>query len=146
MNTNDYIKNRYEDQRDWLSKKAESNQNRYRFLRVLSLICAVSIPFLTGFVSDEAPFFKILIGVLGVVIAFCEGVLSLYKYQDNWITYRNTLNSLTREKALFDTESGSYFGLTEVDAFRNFVSNVENILSNENALWLANVKANGKEK
>ncbi len=72
MNSNDYIKNRCEDQRDWLSKKAESNQNRYRFLRVLSLICAVSIPFLTGFVSDEMPFFKILIGVLGVVIAFAK--------------------------------------------------------------------------
>jgi hypothetical protein len=142
METTDYIKNRFQTQFDWMSEKSEKNQRKYRFLRVVTLFCAISLPFLTGYASDERWYLKVLIGFLSVLIAFSEGLLSLYKYHDNWITYRNSVNVLGREKVLYDTKSGAYFQLSADDAFHTFVNNVENILANENSLWSANMKEN----
>ena len=142
METTNYIKDRFQQQFDWMSKKSEQNQVKYRTLRVITLFCAISLPFLTGYVTDEREYLKVIIGVLGVVIAFSEGLLSLYKYHDNWLTYRNSVNSLGREKVMYDTMSGVYFNLSSDDAFHTFVNNVENILANENSLWSSNMKEN----
>ena len=142
METTNYIKDRFQQQFDWMSKKSEQNQVKYRTLRVITLLCAISLPFLTGYVTDEREYLKVIIGVLGVVIAFSEGLLSLYKYHDNWLTYRNSVNSLGREKVMYDTMSGVYFNLSSDDAFHTFVNNVENILANENSLWSSNMKEN----
>jgi Protein of unknown function (DUF4231) len=146
METTDYIKNRFQKQLDWLSEKAEKNQRKYRILRVITLFCAVSLPFLTGYASDERWYLKVIIGFSGVVIAFVEGLLSLYKYQDNWITYRNAVNVLEREKVMYDTKSGMYFKLSPEDAFHTFVNNAESILANENSLWSVNMKDNKTDK
>ena len=146
MENTDYIKNRFQKQLDWLSEKSERNQKKYRILRVITLFCAISLPFLTGYATDEYWYLKIIIGFFGVVIAFSEGLLSLYKYHDNWITYRNTVNSLEREKVMYDTMSGIYFKCTPDDAFHTFVNNVENILASENSLWTTNMKENKTAK
>jgi hypothetical protein len=146
METTDYIKERFQKQFDWLSEKAEKNQRKYRILRVITLFCAISLPFLTGYASDERWYLKVIIGFLGIIIAFSEGLLSLYKYQDNWITYRNTVNVLGREKVMYDTMSGVYFKLSPEDAFHTFVNNIESILANENSLWSVNMKDNKTDK
>ena len=146
MEITNYINNRFQQQLDWMSAKAEKNQVKYRILRVITLFCAIVLPFLTGYVTDQLWYLKVVIGVLGVVIAFSEGLLSLYKYQDNWLTYRNSVNALNREKVMYDTQSGIYFKLSSEDAFHTFVNNVENILANENALWTINMKENKTEK
>ena len=146
METTNYIKDRFQQQLDWMSAKSEKNQVKYRTLRVMTLFCAISVPFLTGYVSDERWYLKVVIGTLGVVIAFSEGLLSLYKYHDNWLTYRNSVNALNREKVMYDTQSGVYYKVSPDDAFRTFVNNVENILANENSLWSANMKENKTEK
>ena len=146
METTNYIKDRFQQQLDWMSAKAEKNQVKYRTLRVITLFCAITLPFLTGYLTDQLWYLKVVIGVLGVVIAFSEGLLSLYKYQDNWLTYRNSVNALNREKVMYDTQSGVYFKLSPGDAFHTFVNNVENILANENVLWTVNMKENKTDK
>ena len=146
METTNYIKDRFQKQLDWMSDKSEKNQKKYRFLRVITLFCAISLPFLTGYVSEERWYLKVVIGVFGIAIAFSEGLLSLYKYHENWLTYRSSVNALEHEKVMYDTKSGVYFKLADDDAFHTFVGNVENILTNENSLWVANMKENKTEK
>jgi hypothetical protein len=134
-----YIKDRFQNQLDWYNRKANKNRRIYQFLRVLSMICAISLPFLSGYLDDTHPYIKISIGIIGVIIALSEGILNLFKCHDNWVNYRSTSGSLQREKALFDTESAAYLNLDEKQAFRLFVNNIEQILSSESNTWKANM-------
>ncbi len=75
---------------------------------------------------------KIAIAAGSLIIAFFEGISSLYKYQEQWLTYRNTAESLKREKLLFQTKSGPY---EKSQALSLLVTRCEGIMSEENQTW-----------
>ena len=97
LDEKDYLKQRVEDQLDWFERKSAWNQKWYKRLKLAVIVFSVSIPLLVGFVEGDMDWLKIVIGVLGVIIAGIEGALSLYKFQDNWIQYRATAEALKRE-------------------------------------------------
>jgi len=127
-----YIKDRIDGQIKWYSGKSSSAQKRYKRLKVITLLCAVSIPFLTGLV-EEFTWLKYVIGGMGVLIAAIEGIQSLYKHRELWLEYRSTAESLKREKLIYQTLSGDY---TEApDPFKLFVLKAEQIMAGEQAGW-----------
>lgn len=127
-----YIKDRIDGQIKWYSGKSSSAQKRYKRLKVITLLCAVLIPFLTGLV-DEIAWMNYVIGGLGVLIAAIEGIQSLYKYRELWLEYRSTAELLKREKLIFQTLSGDY---TEAaDPFKLFVLKAEQIMAGEQSGW-----------
>ena len=126
-----YLEERLEDQIDWYDKKSQANQRWFKNLRITEIVCAALIPFIAGF-SQLVPYGELVIGMLGVVIAICAGLSALNKYQENWLTYRTTCETLRHEKYLFLT------GCTPYDSeksFRLFVERVESLISKENSLW-----------
>ncbi len=70
-----YLKERLDDQIDWYSQKW------FKVLKVIEIIAVATIPFLAGYATDEEPELKVIIGVLGVIIVFVAGFISLNKYQ-----------------------------------------------------------------
>ena len=82
--------------------------------------------------SDSIPYGQIIIGALGVVIAVCAGLSALNKYQENWLTYRTTCETLRHEKYLFLTGCKPYEG---DDALTSLVERVEGLISKENSQW-----------
>ena len=46
---------------------------------------------------------KIIIGIIGVSIALIAGIMNLYKFHENWVSYRTTAEILKHEKYLFLT-------------------------------------------
>lgn len=131
MGLEDYIKLRLEDQINWMDNKSTSNKRSYQLYKLVVIILSVSIPFLVLLI-DLYPYFKYVVGVVGVLIAAVEGILSLYEYQNNWLNYRKTLESLQREKFMFATKSGLY---KKNNTFQFFVERVESILESENQSW-----------
>jgi hypothetical protein len=113
-----YLKDRIEGQIKWYSGKSSTAQKSYKRLKVITLLCAVLIPFLTGLV-DEITWLKYVIGGLGVLIAAIEGIQSLYKHRELWLEYRGTAEALKREKLIFETLSGDYSDAP--DPFKLFV-------------------------
>ena len=141
LSTNDYISQRIDDQIKWYSSKSRLNQQRYKRIKTLIIIISVSIPFLTGMIGEDpvaAFWLKIFIGLGGVFIAAGEGILSLQKYQDNWLEYRNAAETLKREKLLFQTQAGPY---RDEATLQNLVERVENFTQSENKNWLQYIKA-----
>ncbi|MGZ9164721.1 MAG: DUF4231 domain-containing protein [Anaerolineales bacterium] len=67
--------------------------------------------------------------ILSGLIAVAAGLENVYRYGDNWRTYRQTLEALKREKALFAARAGSY--VDPANAFPLFVERVESLLSEE---------------
>lgn len=132
-----YIKERLESQIDWYDKKSQTNQKCFKRLKFIEILCAALIPFLVAY-SDKCIYLQYLVGILGIVIAIITGVLVLYKFQENWIEYRTTCETLIHQKYLYETECVPYDN--EENRFNNFVQTCESIISKENSNWTLNNK------
>ena len=135
MTEEEYIQDRLEDQLKWYDKKSSFNQRMFKRLVVIEILFSITIPFLTSFSSDEKPEIKIIIGTMGITIALIAGLLSLYKFQENWINYRTTAETLKKEKYQYLTKSGVYNNKKETEVFNLLVLRVEAIISTENTHW-----------
>src|ERR1051325_6132043 len=103
-----YMAQRLQDQIDWYDKKSLWNQRWFRRLRIIEIVAAAMIPFLTSFA--ETTIMRNVVGAFGVIITVIAGVLALYQFQERWTEYRTTCESLKKEKYLFGTESEPYAG------------------------------------
>ena len=131
MGLETYLKERVQDQEDWMEGKSGSCKRNYQRLKLLVILLSVSIPFLVTMI-DVNDLFKYVIAGVGVLIAAVEGILSLYDYQNSWINYRQTLEALKREKFFFATKSSIY---KKDNSFQFFVERIETILTMENSNW-----------
>jgi hypothetical protein len=132
MTPEEYIEARLDEQIHWYSAKSRSNQIWFRVLRLLEITFASTSPFLVSQITADTPTLKIIVGSMGVCVAVIAGIVSLYRFQENWIEYRSTAESLKHEKFLFLTKSPPYAG---ENSFHAFVSNAESLISKENAAW-----------
>ena len=128
-----YLKERVDDQINWLSDKSVFNQKRYKNIRGVIIALSVAIPVLTAYVDEGGLILKISIAIVGALIALFEGFVSLNKYQEIWVQYRATSEGLKQEKMLYLTQSGIY--ANSETPFQDFVANVESILASENKNW-----------
>ena len=142
MNEDEYISERFEDQIRWYSKKSQFNQKWHNLLKLAEIISASFIPFIAG-MTDNIPYSAWIIGGLGVVIAVSAGAGSLYKFQENWIQYRTTAETLKHEKYLYLTKSPPY---NEENAFMHLVERIENLISKENTQWALHTKKEVQSK
>ena len=127
----EYVEQRLSDQIGWYDRKSGANQRWFKRLRFVEIVSAATIPFLAGFADNSFPI-KITIGALGVVVAVIASLLGLLQFQEHWIEYRATAESLRREKFLYLTQTEPY---DRDNAFHLLVQRVEALLSKENADW-----------
>jgi hypothetical protein len=142
MNEEEYLKNRLDDQINWYDRKSSQNQKTYKRLQFVLIISAASVPFISGYV-DNLSYLQYLLGGIGVLIAAVTGLLSLYKFQEIWTTYRTTCESLRREKFLYLTRTDPYI---EKNAFNLLVQRVEALLAKENSSWVEVMKKTEGQK
>lgn len=149
INSEKYIQNRVDEQINWYSTMSKRNQRMYKLIKTIEIIFAALIPFLVSFVSSGFSYIKIIVGVLGISITIISGILALYRFQENWIEFRTTAESLKREKFLFLARVNIY---NSDNSLPLFVQRVEDLMSKENTRWLHNMtkktyapKSSGKE-
>ncbi len=133
MNENEYIEQRVNDQINWYSKKSTINKHYHNWSKGLIITFSALIPFAAGFISVETKWLTYIIAILGVFIAVLTGISTLLKFQEKWIKYRTTSETLKHEKFLFLTKSGPYDNTDE--AYKVFVNRIENLISKENSAW-----------
>lgn len=132
MDDNEYIAQRLEQQHKWYSSKSQHYQAWHKRLQIIQLVAATCIPFLSTYATDETAWLRIVIGILGLGIAVIAGLLALYKFEEKWIKYRTTAESLKHEKYRYLTHTIPYDG---EDAFALLVQRVESLISQENRDW-----------
>lgn len=143
MDETDYLKTRVDDQINWYDVKSRHSQLWYKALRIVEIVAAASIPFLTGYVTDATPYFRTAVGLLGVLVAIIVAVIGLFQFQESWVEYRSTCESLKHEKFLFITRTEPY----NVDApFPLLVQRVESMISKENTTWSQYTQPQGNDK
>lgn len=137
MDDKEYIEQRLDNQIKWYSKNSQKYQRWHKLLQVIQILSAASIPFLPSVITEQAPL-NITVGALGVMIAVIAGISALYKFDEKWIKYRTTAESLKHEKYLYLTQVDPYDG---EDSFPLLVQRGESLISQENRDWSQYVKA-----
>jgi len=130
MNADDYLQKRIDDQIKWLSSSSSKNQQWFKKLRAAEIVMGCAIAYLVS--HAELMPIQVLTGAMGVAVATIGGLLSLYRFQEKWIEYRVTAESLKREKFFFLTGTAPY---DVDDRFQTLVTRVEAILAAENVQW-----------
>jgi hypothetical protein len=130
----DYLQNRVRDQITWYSKKSATNKKWFLRLKTSEIILALFIPFLSGYIGSPNCVIKITIGLLGIIVAAIAGLITLIKFQENWIEYRTTAESLKLEKFLFLAKAGPY--KDQKEPFPFFVERFESLISTSTKQWV----------
>jgi len=133
MTEEEYLTERVDNQIVWYSKKSKTNKTYHLWSNALIIVFAALIPFFAALNEETLVWAKYLIALLGLLTAIFTGISALYKFQEKWMTYRITGESLKRERILFLTGTHPYDG--GAASFNQFVNNAENIMNTENAVW-----------
>lgn len=126
----DPIMKRLEDQIGWYDRKSLMNQRYFKRIKIVEIASAALIPFLS---ASNMPKTMWITGALGVVITILEGMLHLNQYEQNWITYRSTCESLKHEKYVYLGKGGPYAGSPDPHAL--LADRIESLVSQEHAKW-----------
>ena len=134
---------RLQDQLSWYSQKSREARKAFKRIKVIEIVAAALIPFLTGQIGDKAwPGISYVVGALGVLITILEGLLHLNQYQENWSAYRATAESLKHEKFLFLAKAGPY--ASAADPRVALAERIEAVMSQENTQWVATAQKSGQ--
>ncbi|KZS39522.1 hypothetical protein AWE51_25665 [Aquimarina aggregata] len=136
----EYLETRIVDQIKWYDQKSISNKKWYLSLKIFEIVLALFIPFLTAYITNTTSLLKIIVGIIGIIIAALTGIMTLIKFQENCIEYRTVAESLKLEKFLFLARTGPY--KNDKDAFSNFVERFESLISNSTKKWVNFISKN----
>jgi hypothetical protein len=126
---------RLEDAIDWYDRRAAENQRLYRWLKLLELAVAASLPVVAGVGSAVW-----VTGGLAAVVVVLEGAQHLFQFHELWITYRSTAESLKHERYLYLGRAGPYGG---EDRRSQLATRTEVLMSQEHAKWVAAQQGGG---
>lgn len=142
----EYIKDRYLGQIDWYDRKAQANQKIYRRLQWTLIILAALTPALIELDLDDLLYegFGHLATLTSIVVAILTAGLKTFKYQENWINYRTTCETLRREKYFYDARVGDYQNASNMEAL--FIERAESLMAGENTLWISTQKSDSQSE
>ena len=134
-NFEQYVKERYTRQVDWYDGKATENQKKYRVMQWSIIVLAALTPVLIELRLRGS--YGHLPTATSAVVAIVTAGLKTFKYQENWINYRTTCETLRKEYHYYNAVIGEYQELERGEKRRGlFVSRVESLISRENTMWL----------
>lgn len=126
----DPIMERLEDQIGWYDRKSLTNQRVFKRIKMIEIAAAALIPFLA---ASNLPRTTYVTGALGVLITILEGMLHLNQYEQNWIAYRSTCESLKHEKYVYLGKAAPYAAAPDPHAL--LAERIESLVSQEHAKW-----------
>jgi hypothetical protein len=126
----DPIMERLEDQIAWYDRKSGVNQRYFKLFKTIEICAAALIPLLAAL---KLPYALWVTGGLGAAITVLEGILQLNQYQQNWIAYRSTCESLKHEKYVYLGRASPYSTATDPHAL--LAERIESLVSQEHAKW-----------
>lgn len=124
---------RLKDQITWYDNKSGLNKKCFYSFKVVEVVLAALLPLLSGL---NVP--SIYFGIMGIAIVIIEGILNLFNFHQNWMTYRSTCEYLKHEKYLYEAKSGPYKDI--VDPPSLLAERIEEIVSQEHAKWISETK------
>ena len=120
-----YLKGRWQQQRDYYSRQSARNKRWYQSLLLFSTVGALVVPVLLN-IADVP---KLAPTILSVLVSVALALESVYHYGDNWRSFRQALEALKEERVLFEAGVDPY--ADPQTAFALFVERCEDIMRTE---------------
>lgn len=140
MDEKQYLDGRLEHQIAWYDKRSRQNRRWCVGLRMAEIVSAALIPLLTGLTAGSSSS-RYAVAALGVLVAIAAGALSLFRFQELWIQYRSSSETLKHEKFLFLTRTEPY----SVDQpLPLLVNRTEALISREHTSWSQYIRTKGE--
>ena len=118
---------RLEDQLSWYGAKSTVCQHAFKRTKLVELVVAAAVPVLAALSAPAA-----VTASFAAVVVVLEGIVQLYQWQTNWVTYRATAEALKHERYLYLAQAGPYVG---PNRHRVLAERVEGLVSQEHAKW-----------
>jgi hypothetical protein len=138
-----YLRDRWLDQVTWLGRSARRNQRRHYTLRLITILGGVAIPALVGLEINNAPAVNVrwLTFGLGLLVAASAALEEFFRYGERWRHYRRHAELLKAEGwAFLELVGPAYTNFdTHAEAFRTFVSRVEETMRQEVGVYITEV-------
>ncbi len=140
MNDNEfetYLKDRYENQRQWYENKARFNKNWNTTLQLTLIALTSMTPLLIiiDIIFQEFPILRVLSVITSILIAFIAPTIRFLKFQEKWVNYRSVAELLKKEQYYFKANINEY-GKAQ-DKQKLFVERIENLISQAHTSWVA---------
>jgi len=109
---NDYMKDRLDDQIEYFDKSAIKNQQKYKSLKSLSIICNILTTMTIAVTFTVPDNYKVYLGLLALVLS--TTVLATYQWEEfhnfgaKWEKFRLVAEQLRSEKYLYLNNAGKY--------------------------------------
>ena len=132
-----YVEHRWHSQWTFFDKKASENKARYQRLQVVIGVGSVAVPVLVGIKGDTTEMQNVLYlltVVISLGVAIAAALENVYKFGDNWRSYRQAAEELKQEKSLYDIRAGRYTNIPK--PFTRFVERCEEIIAQQNGRWI----------
>lgn len=126
-----YLKTRYQKEIKWYDDKSIWNHRAYMSLQWTAITLSALTPILIIIRDNWVHWLAVGIAVL---VAISTAVLKAFKYQENWINYRTTCETLKKEIHFYEAGIQGYDSVEDKEAL--FVERVESLISRENTLWV----------
>jgi hypothetical protein len=131
-----YLTDRYFPEISWYDKNSMRNQIWYRALQTSLIILSALTPVLIALAQKEGsmPWVKSLSLLTSVLVAILATSLKTFKFEENWLNYRTTCETLKKEIYFLNAGIDEYKDSQDPEGL--FVKRVEALISRENTLWL----------
>lgn len=126
-----YVESRYKKEIEWYDHKAKCNHRTYQSFQWIAIILSASTPVLIAIGEGIVRWVAVVIAAL---VAISTAALKTFKYQENWINYRTTCETLKKEYYFYESGLQGYDGAEDKEAL--FIERVESLISRENTLWI----------
>lgn len=129
---NQYIIDRLDPQIEWYEKKAVFSQRCYKYLSVTEILLVLGIIPTALFMENETAVRSLTILASSLVSVFFA-IQKLFKFQENWVNYRQTVELLKSEKSLALARAGIYSNTD--NAYTLLAERAEAIMTKEHNKW-----------
>jgi hypothetical protein len=127
----EYLKERYREQINYYSSKARTNKKLYSLFQWSVIIISAIMPVVVVSYSDN---YRWAAAALSLLLAVGTSGLKAFKFQENWMNYRQVAETLRQEEYFYGADLGPY--ATAADKRAMFVDRVESLISLANAIWV----------
>ncbi len=134
-----YLKGRWQQQRDYYSRQSARNKRWYQSLLLFSTVGALVVPVLLN-IADVP---KLAPTILSVLVSVALALESVYHYGNNWRSFRQALETLKEERVLFEAGVDPY--ADPQTAFPLFVERCEDIMRTEGKSYFEQHKSKKQE-
>lgn len=124
-----YYMDQWKQQQEYHSKKAKDFKQRHQLLQTIIVVGALVVPIALN-MDGISPFIPTAISL---VVALATGLENVYRYGEQWVTFRRTSEMLKREQRMYIARAEAYTGANPFDVF---VQRVEGILGEQNQTFV----------